>query len=60
MVKISSSELQNYYLPIPPMEEQLEIVDKIEKQIDAQNEIAKQIEEKRNQIRIIIEEAARS
>jgi type I restriction enzyme, S subunit len=60
MVKISSSELLNYYLPIPPMEEQLEIVDKIEKQIDAQNEIAKQIEEKRNQIRIIIEEAARS
>lgn len=57
MVKIASTELLNFYLPIPPIEEQLEIVVKIETLIEVQNELDKQIEEKQNQIKNLIEES---
>ena len=59
MVKISSIELNNFHLPIPSIDKQLEIVAKIKTQIDAQNLIDKQIEEKQNAINRIIESAIR-
>jgi type I restriction enzyme, S subunit len=55
MVKVASQELQNFYLPLPSMEEQLEIVDKISRQIKIQKDMEKQIEEKQNQIIDLIE-----
>lgn len=57
MVKISSIELDNFYIPIPEKKKQLEIVNKIKKQIDAQKEIDKQIAEKQAKISAIIEKA---
>lgn len=55
MVKISSTELQNFRLPLPNMELQTSIVEKIKTQIDAQNLIDQQIEQKQQQINQIIE-----
>jgi len=60
MVKVSSGELLNFYLPIPHMEEQKNIVRKIVAQIDSQNEAKKNIEEKQKQIQNLIEEIAKS
>ncbi len=57
MVKISSTELDNFYLPIPDKKKQLTIVNKIKKQIDAQKEIDKRIAEKQAEISAIIEKA---
>ncbi|MGX2959030.1 restriction endonuclease subunit S [Peribacillus sp. JNUCC 23] len=60
MVKISSSELLNYYLPIPEINSQKEIVKKIKTQINSQNEIDKKIDDKQNKISKLIEEAIKS
>lgn len=55
MVKISSIELDNFYIPIPDKKKQLEIVKKIQIQINAQKEIDKKILEKQAEINTIIE-----
>ncbi len=60
MVKISSTELNEFYLPIPLIEKQTEIVDKIKSRINAQKDIDKQIEEKQNKISELIENAIKS
>jgi type I restriction enzyme S subunit len=57
MVKISAIELDNFHLPIPSIDKQVEIVSKIKTQIDAQNIIDQQIEQKQQQINEIIENA---
>lgn len=56
MVKVSSTELLNFRLPIPELEEQTEIVSAIKTQLDAQKEIDRQIEEKQQAINKIIED----
>ncbi len=60
MVKISSSELYDFYLPIPDIEIQKTIVKKIQAQIDAQSLIDQEIEKNRAKINLIIEEAIRN
>lgn len=60
MVKISSSELYDFYLPIPDIEIQRTIVEKIQTQIDAQSHIDREIEKKMAKINLIIEEAIRN
>ncbi|RPK18627.1 hypothetical protein [Paenibacillus xylanexedens] len=55
MVKISSSELSNFLLPIPQYDIQTEIVDSIEKQINALREIEKKIEDKKKELSQLIE-----
>ncbi|AXT63241.1 hypothetical protein D1816_23795 [Aquimarina sp. AD10] len=57
MVKISSTELDNFYIPIPDKDKQVEIVSKIKTQINAQKEIDKRIGEKQAEISAIIEKA---
>ncbi len=57
MVKISSIELENFHFPLPNIEKQAEIVEKIKSQIDAQNILDIQIAEKQNQINEIVEKA---
>ena len=57
MVKISSSELYDFYLPIPEIEIQRKLVKKIQTQIDAQSVIDKEIEKSMDKINSIIEEA---
>jgi len=56
MVKVSSNELINYYLPIPPLSQQKDIVEKIESLVEVQNNLEEHIEEKQNQISKLIEE----
>ncbi len=56
MVKVSSKELNDFYLPIPTKEIQQQIVDKIKTKIDTQKEIDIQIEQKQKQIGKIIED----
>jgi len=56
MVKVSSKELNDFYLPIPTKEIQQQIVDKIKTKIDAQKNIDRQIEQKQEQIGKIIED----
>lgn len=60
MVKISSSELYDFYLPIPDIEIQRIIVEKIQIQIEAQSHIDREIEKNREKINQIIEKAIRS
>jgi type I restriction enzyme S subunit len=60
MVKISSIELENFHFPLPNIEKQAEIVEKIKSQIDAQNIIDNQIELKQQQINEIIENAIKT
>jgi type I restriction enzyme S subunit len=60
MVKISSSELYNFYLPIPKIEIQRKIVERIKIQIDAQSIIDKKIEKKIAKINSIIEESIKN
>jgi type I restriction enzyme S subunit len=60
MVKISSSELYDFYLPIPDIEIQRTIVEKIQTQINAQSHIDREIEKNRAKINLIIEEAIRN
>ncbi|MEH2203807.1 MAG: restriction endonuclease subunit S [Nostoc sp.] len=55
MVKVSSTEILNFRLPIPELEEQTEIVEAIKIQLDSQKEIDRQIEEKQQTINKIIE-----
>ena len=60
MVKISSSELYDFYLPIPDIEIQRQVVKKIQTQIDAQSHIDREIERNMAKINLIIEEAIRN
>ena len=57
MVKISSSELYDFYLPIPVIEVQRAIVETIEAQINAQSHIDREIEKNMAKINFIIEAA---
>lgn len=57
MVKISSEELNNFYLPVPPLNIQQKIIDEIKAELDIQEEIKNQIETERNKIDKIIEKA---
>ena len=57
MVKVSSSELLNFRVPLPETTEQSEIVNSIKTTLDEQKVIDRQIEEKRKAINKIIEEA---
>lgn len=60
MVKISATELNNFHLPIPDTDKQIEIVEKVKSQIDAQKIIDDQIEAKQSEINKIIETAIQS
>lgn len=57
MVKVSSIELLNFMLPVPPLEEQIKIVEEIKIKLAEQEEIDSKIEEKQQEINKIIEEA---
>lgn len=59
MVKISSSELENFYLPIPTLEKQSVMVKEVESKIADQIKIIKRIEKKQNQLKMLIEEEIR-
>ena len=56
MVKVSSKELHDFYVPLPDKTMQQEIVDKIQTQIDSQKDVDKQIEDKQGEISKIIED----
>lgn len=55
MVKVSSEELKNFYLPIPPKNIQHKIIDEIKAELDKLEDIKKQIGIERNKIDEIIE-----
>lgn len=57
MVKISSTELNNFYLPIPPLTQQQKIVDEIKAELNKQTKIRKKIKSEREKIDLIIEGA---
>jgi len=57
MVKVSSTELLNFRLPIPPIDEQENLVDLIKTKLAEQKVIDRQIEEKHQAVNKIIEEA---
>ena len=57
MVKVSSTELLNFRLPIPSIEEQEQLVELIKIQLEEQNGIDQQIEEKQKAINKITEDA---
>lgn len=57
MVKVSSDEINNFYLPIPPKKHQQKMVDEIKAELDKQEEIKKIMEIERNKIDEIIEDA---
>jgi type I restriction enzyme S subunit len=57
MVKVSSDEINNFYLPVPPLKLQRKIVDEIKTELDKQESIKKEIESERNKIEAIIEKA---
>ncbi|WP_008310052.1 restriction endonuclease subunit S [Leptolyngbya sp. PCC 6406] len=59
MVKVSSTELLNFRLPIPEFEKQIEIVQAVKIKLDEQKEIDRQIEEKQQTINKIVEIAIR-
>lgn len=60
MVKISSKELYDFYLPVPTKDIQQELIIKIKTQIDNQKNIDKQIEEKQSEISFIIEDCIKA
>ena len=60
MVKISSDELNNFYIPIPPVDMQKRIVDEIKTELDAQENIKSDIESERKKIDIIIENSIKN
>lgn len=60
MVKISSDELNNFYLPIPPLKNQQKIVDEIKVELDKQEEMKQKIDMERNKIDEIIEKAIKN
>ena len=41
MVKVSGDELNNFYIPIPPIKKQQNIVDEIETELDKQKIVKK-------------------
>jgi len=55
MVKISSDELNNFYLPIPPLKHQQKIVDEIKVELDKQEKTRQKIDAERNKINKLIE-----
>jgi type I restriction enzyme, S subunit len=55
MVKISSDEINGFYLPVPSLDVQEKIVSEIQSEMDAQEIIKKDIEKQRNRIDKIIE-----
>lgn len=57
MVKISSGELNNFYLPAPPLDMQQRVVDEIKTELYAQEKIKSDIEAERNKTDEIIEDA---
>lgn len=57
MVKISSEELKNFFIPVPPLKSQQKIVDEIKAELNKQEEIKSKIENERNKIDEIIESA---
>lgn len=57
MVKISSDELNNFFLPVPALNIQQKIVDEIKAELDKQEEMKQQIEQERDEIGEIIEKA---
>lgn len=57
MVKVSSIELLNFMLPVPPLKEQIEIVEEIKIKLAEQEEIDNKIELKQQEINEIIEKA---
>lgn len=57
MVKISSKELLDFYLPLAGLKEQARIVKKIKLQLDTQKEIDSKIKKKQAEISLLIEEA---
>lgn len=57
MVKISSEELNNFYLPVPPIKMQQKIVDEIQVELDTQEEMKQKIESERDKIDKIIEKS---
>jgi len=59
MVKISSYELNNFYLPIPPLGLQNKIVTEIRKELNKQEGIRKKIRMERSKIDEIIEQTVR-
>ncbi len=59
MVKVSAKELYEFYIPLPDISVQQEIVDKIRVTIDSQQHIDKQIEEKQSEISELIESVIR-
>ncbi len=60
MVKISKKELHDFYIPLPSLDEQNQIVAKIKTEIDKQNQIKAEILNLRSQIDKIIEDAITS
>lgn len=60
MVKISSDELNGFFLPIPPLDIQLRIVTEIKTELDTQEIIKTKIEKERNKIDEIIENAIKN
>lgn len=60
MVKVSSTELLNFRIPIPTKKQQAAIINAILVKLSKQNEIDRQIEEKQQEINKIIREAISS
>ena len=56
MVKVSPKELREFMLPVPSLEIQREIVEKIDEELEKQQKIEEQISDLRAQIDCIIEE----
>ena len=57
MVKVSSSEILNFRVPLPEITQQIKIVEAIKNQLNAQKEIDRKIEDKQKVINKIIENA---
>lgn len=59
MVKVSSNELNNFYLPVPSLKDQEKIADEIKGELDKQEETKQKIDAERAKIDEIIEKAIR-
>jgi restriction endonuclease S subunit len=60
MVKISKDELNGFYLPIPSLEQQDEIIKKVKTELEKQEVINQQILDERNKIDKIIEDCIKT
>lgn len=60
MVKISSDEINGFFLPVPPLNIQQRIIDEIKIELDSQEIIKTEIEVERNKIDEIIENAIKN